>query len=261
MKRIKLIAGILCAISLIVFSGCSHITDDDGDENDNDNDSYENYDKTRVFNVITSISSPGSQYIFYEEPEWNVIFPPALKGDFTVYKGKVVANEFDESAAKTKGFENKIDHDYDEDGYAYLMPSYYVDSSEDAYLSPDDKGGYAYRIKSSGNVTSDIIYPEDIVKIKCKKFDWEYGTLSWEFEFSKEPDSLYLVKGDEAVAYESAWRFPAFIKGSSYGYTYYKELDSNSRYFGGMITIEKYASIFAKYGDYYVRVTPVLRVK
>ena len=231
--------------------------DDDG------NDSYENYDKTRVFNVTTSISSPGSQYIFYEEPEWNVIFPPALKGDFTVYKGKVVANEFDESAAKTKGFENKIYDDY-EDGYAYLIASFYVDSSHDAYLSPDDKGGYAYRIKSqksgADDVVSDLIYPEDIVKIKCKKFDWEYGTLSWEFEFSKKPDSLYLVKGDGAVSYKSAWKFPAFITDSSY-YTSYKELDSNSRYFGGMITIEKRASIFAKYGDYYVRITPVLRVK
>ena len=242
MKRIKLIAGILCAISLIAFSGCDHITDDD-----------ENYDKTRVFNITTSDTTSTS---LTSKPNWNVIFPPVLNNAFTVSKGKVNANEFNEITARNESISTNLTQDYENSSWATIS-KLYVDSSSDVYLSPDDTDGYAYRIKSSGNVTSDLIYPKDIIKIECKWFDYIDGMFLWEIEFSEEPDALYLVSGTDKISYKSAWKFTSYLASTQCDYSLKEELEPSETNYYRYTNPSTYTAIFAKYGDYYVRVTPI----
>ena len=251
MKRIKLIAGILCAISLIAFSGCGHITDDDDDKN---------YDKTRVFNITTSDTTSTS---LTSKPKWNVFFPPVLNWDFTVYKGKVGAYDFNESTAANEFFSNSLNYDYENTSWA-ATSKLYVDNSSYVYLSPDDTRGYAYRIKSqksgADDIVSDLIYPEDIIKIECKLFDYIDDMFLWDIEFSKKPDALYLVSGfSNTINYKSAWKFTAYFESSSCDYSLKEELEpSETKY--RCANPYRYTAIFAKYGDYYVRVTPAWNI-
>lgn len=251
MKRIKLIAGILCAISLIAFSGCD-ITDDD-DNNNGDG-------RTRVFNITTSDTTSTS---FTNTPNYNVIFPPVLNNAFTVSKGKVNANEFNEITARNESISTNLTQDYENSSWATIS-KLYVDSSSDVYLSPDDTNGYAYRIKShsySEDVTSDLIYPEDIIKIECKWFEYIDGMFLWEIEFSEEPDTLYLVSGstENKINYKSAWKFTSYLASTQCDYSLKEELEpSETNYYNYRYTNPStYTAIFAKYGDYYVRVTPI----
>ncbi|MCH5290835.1 MAG: hypothetical protein J1D88_03625 [Treponema sp.] len=246
MKKVR---AFLFAASLLMFYGCANFLNDKFDFKDT---LREHNEYARVFN-ITSDSTDSSA------PNWNVIFPPVLRKDFYLYKGIVQDGKIDYSASTTgrSSFEGlKLDYGR---GWAAML-YHYVSSTDELYLSSDDDGSYAYQMQThDGTSTSKLFYPKDIISIKCKSFERNASYYSWEFEFSEQPDSLYFAqaRGTLDVPYKSFWKLPSYY--GSYGNRFdeFAKLDSASSNFttargGG------YAAIFAKYGDYYVRVTPVL---
>ncbi|MCH5279796.1 MAG: hypothetical protein J1E60_08435 [Christensenellaceae bacterium] len=257
MKKIRVF---LFAASLLMFYGCANFLNEKFDfkdtfrERETPETDTDTTPKTmaRVFN--TTSDSTG-----ITAPDWNVIFPTVLNKDFYLYKGIVQDGQIDYSASTTgyKSFKGR-NYDYERNGGAAIT-SYYVSSTDELYLSSDDDGTYAYQMQSyDGTSTSELFYPNDIISVKCKSFEKNATYYSWEFEFSEQPDSLYFVQGTSNVCiYKSFWKLPGYHDTYSSYFYEFEELDSASSNF--TTSREGYeAAIFAKYGDYYVRVTPVL---
>lgn len=260
MKNIRIL---LYAVSLLMLLGCSGGIDADTG-------------MTKIFNVTCDTGVTSNSY--YLPPNWNVIFPPVLDESVCVFKGIVKDGQIDgkEKTTDYKTFAKFYDSDY-----KYLehknMDYFYADTSDKVYLSPDDEENYAllvwsYRVNSDGKIPpngyiqSDFFYPKDLIAIKCKSFTWSSsgynsGYYSWTIEFSEQPDSLYFVRSTSDYSMLSSkayWKLSDSYKD--------KELDPNflTTSTGSYITTGSYsvnsssgyAALFAKYGDYYVRVTP-----
>ena len=265
MKKIRVF---LFAVSLLMFYGCANYlnekfnfkdtfkeretpeTDTDTDpDTSTDPDTEDDGPYERIFN-ITSDSTDNAA------PNWNIIFPPALDKDFTLYKGIVYGIiNYNASTTEKKTFKG-LNNDYEQYTNGTYIDDYYVANSDPAYLSPEDDDTYAYQIQSNGT-KSELIYPKDIIAIKCEYFRKSGSSYSWKFEFSEQPDKLYFVRGDAACTYKSFWKLHEYYSSHTDEFTEYKELNSTESSFTSS-GIGESVAIFAKYGNYYVRVTPVL---
>ena len=265
MKNIRIL---LYAVSLFMLLGCSDgISTDAG--------------MTKIFNVTCDTGVTSNSY--YLPPNWNVIFPPVLDKPFYVFKGIVKDGQIDcaEKTTVYRSYTSSFSYDYAKSKYAAIS-SLYTDktSTLEPYLSPDDDENYAlliwsYEVNSDGkisshnNIQSDFFYPRDLIAIKCKSFTWSSSgySYSWEIEFSKRPDCLYFVQASNSTN-SAVSSYKAYYKLPNYYISYSKKIDLDSTNFihdtgtdsyiatGLHSAGNGYTALFAKYGNYYVRVTP-----
>ena len=265
MKNIRIL---LYAVSMLMLSGCSGGIGTDADAG-----------MTKIFNVTCSTDVTNDRYS-YNPPNWNVIFPPVLDETVCVFKGIVRDGQIDgkEKTTEYKTFSKFYDSDYKYLGHKN-MDYFYAAASDTVYLSPDDDDNYAllvwsYKVNSDGKIPpngyiqSDFFYPKDLIAIKCKSFTWSSSGYyseyySWTIEFSERPDSLYFVRSTNysLLGSKAYWKLSDSYKDKEI------ELDDTNLIptsTGSYITTGSYsvnsssgdAALFAKYGDYYVRVTP-----
>lgn len=277
MKSIRIL---LYVVSLFMLLGCS-----DGIDADTG--------MTKIFNVTCDTDVTSNSY--YLPPNWNVIFPPVLDKPFYVFKGIVKDGQIDcaEKTTVYRSYTSSFSYDYANSKYAAIS-SLYTDktSTLEPYLSPDDDENYAlliwsYEVNSDGkisshnNIQSDFFYPRDLIAIKCKKYTMTKGYLnydySWEIEFSKRPDCLYFVQASNSTnsavsSYKAYYKLPNYYNENRTKFSsYYDEITLDHTNFYEYIPLtgthsyiakgshsanSGYVALFAKYGDYYVRVTP-----
>ncbi|MCH5294300.1 MAG: hypothetical protein J1F14_00140 [Treponema sp.] len=278
MKNIRIL---LYAVSVLMLLGCSGGIGTDADAG-----------MTKIFNVTCSTDVTSNSY--YLPPNWNVIFPPVLDETVCVFKGIVRDGQIDcaEETTVYRSYTSSFSYDYANLKYAAIS-SLYTDktSTFEPYLSPDDDENYAlliwsYEVNSDGkisshnNIQSDFFYPRDLIAIKCKSFTRISSgySYSWEIEFSgKRPDCLYFVQAsnytNSAVSsYKAYYKLPNYYNENRTKFSsYYDEITLDHTNFYEYIPLtgthsyiakgshsanSGYAALFAKYGDYYVRVTP-----
>ena len=246
MKNIRIL---LSAVSMLMLLGCS--------------DDIDTASMTKIFNVTCDTGVTGSL-----APDWNVIFPPVLNDPFYVFKGIVKDGQIDcdEETTGYKRISSTLRYDYADSAFAEIN-SLYTDKTNDTkvYLSPDDDENYALLIWSytSPNIQSDFFYPKDLIAIKCKSFTRVAKEYSWTIEFSGErPDSLSFVYASSSVNSAKAyWKLSDSYKDKEINLddTNLIPTGTGSYITKGSYSVgssSAYGACFAKYGDYYVRVTP-----
>ena len=209
-----------------------------------------------------------------EAPNYNLFIPPKVDSGFQLIKGMINESEkinYKSSTKDEKSFSalstsNSSSSNYYSSDYNYAkIDAWYIEPSDnDLYIAPTENrtnnyGLYGYVMAQDNYKTSSRLFSSDSFnKIKCNSYsevsdsDHLKITYSWNIDFNPSPDSIIIVRGSSSDLCKAFWndfRDLTIIKTLSPDETSFFDNNATGSRWGG------YSAIYARYGDYYVRVT------
>ena len=106
---------------------------------------------------------------------------------------------------------------------------------------------------------SRLFTPSDFLRVKCNSFTKSGTKYTWDLEYgSIKPDALVFVSSDTSAIYRCFYKLDGYKSEYSSRFYVYAEIDdiTQTSYITSVSSGNK--MVYAKYGDFYVRVTGYL---
>ena len=246
MKKNILLYGLCLSVLLLSFTGCANFLNDVKGFTDSSGNLSKSVNSSIAIDKIFNIKSTSSNY--------NIIIPTTID-EFYLVKGKITNGKYIDyddtttSVGSAKiGYVSSNDISKWSEAKYVESNSFKISSSASNYLDPKVDIGYGYILASTDySKTSSIYKASDFIKIEVTSATRTgYYNYSWDANFSKKPDALYLTKGD---SYYLSYNLTTAISSDS---NYEKISDVTSTSY--VSTFSSFTDLWAQYGNFYVKI-------